>query len=142
MVQTPPYLSSTVGIRLNGKNMEVDLSQYLRLDWKLLLYSTKPRKNTSLRTCVAEHLVDILHSVYFNSFNLKDYFHCYFTYFIYDHKHSSACDKRMSRQYGMCCLIGIAKSCIEVESTLETSAYLVCYKENISFSLLFEGLHR
>lgn len=71
--------------------------------------------------------------IYVNTFNLEDYFQYYFTYSIYDHKHSSAFGNRMSRQYDICFLIGITKSCIEVESTLETSAYLVCYEQNISF---------
>lgn len=122
--------------------MEVDVSQYLRQHWNLLQYSTSFHRNTSLRPCIAEHLVNILHSIYFNTFNLKDYFQCYFTYFIYDHKHSSAFGNRMSRKHVICFLSGITKSCIEVESTLETSAYLVCYKQNISFFLLLEGLRK
>lgn len=77
-----------------------------------------PQTPIEERACIAEHLVDILHSIYFNTFNVKDYFQCHFTYFVYDHKHSSAFGKRMSRQYGICFLIGITKSCIEVEPTL------------------------
>lgn len=67
----------------------------------------KPPQKHIPAACIAEHLVYILHSMYFNSFNLKDYFQSYFTYFTYDHKFSSAFSNRMSSQYGICFLIGI-----------------------------------
>lgn len=74
--------ASDVSANVHRKNIAVEMLLSTSEGVEIYCHTMQTHRNTSPRACTAEHPVDIIH---FNTFNLKDYFQCLFTYFIYDH---------------------------------------------------------